>query len=1318
MKRRFWVLFLIILIVFCSFLYKAFYDEAKERAINSLNEQQRLHARQAALGIEDYLSNMTNSLNSISRSEDIATLSLSGKKLMEAFYETHKERIQTFIRVAPNGRIIYSIPYKEFIGNDIWRQKHVQEIMSTHKPVVSDVFRAVQGLDVVAVHVPVFKKGRYDGTIGIGINFQVIAQRYLEGIQIGKTGYSWMISRDGTELYCPIPGHTGKTVFENCKDFPSILAMAEEMVKGREGVTTYVFDRVRGQVVEGVRKHAVYMPVKVGNTFWSIVVASSEEEVLSSLADFRNRLFWIIGLILLGGSLVSFYGLKAVFIVQEEQKRKHVEEALQKSEEQARQLAQENSIMAEIGRIISSTLNIDEVYALFSAKVKTLLPYDRIAVNLINNDGTTLVNRYLEGNPAPGRNLGEVFPVAGTITGAMIQSRAGSIIDSQNEDEMATKYAGLLPEFKAGFRSFLSIPLISRDKVIGGLHFRSKRFRSYSEKDLKLAQSIASQIAGAIANAQLYGRLSETEESLRRSEERFRDLYDHAPVGYHEYDAEGRITSVNRTELEMLGYTAEEMIGQYMWKFNIEGEVARERILAKLAGTLPPDSNLDRTYRRKNGSTFPALCQDRPILDKGGRIRGIRCVIQDITERKRAEEALRESEERFRAFIDNSPTVAWAKDEQGCYVYLSRTYEERFGVRLEDWRGKTDFELWALDIAQGFWKIDQAVLATGRMIEVEVHTRNADGSYCTWWNFKFPFQDALGRRYVGGVGMDITERKRAEENLRKSEARFQELFDEAPVGYHEYDTEGRIIQINRTELMMLGYAREEMMGQPIWNFVEEREESEKEVKAKLAGTIPAAQHLERTFRRKDGTTFPVLIQNRILRNSEGRITGIRTTLQDVSERKKVETEAKRLAHEDSVLAEIGRIISSTLNIEEVYKAFAEKVRELIGFDRIAIGLINAEENVARFPYIEGTVVPGREPGDILPLAGTAIEKAFQARVGMIIAMESEKEIAATVPGLLPEFRCGIRSALTVPLISGDRVIGALVLRSTIPGIYTKRHLKLVESIGNQIAGAIANSQLFAERKNTQKALQENKERLDLALRSAHMGVWHWDILENKRYFDGQVCSLFGIDPATFTGGAEEFFRVVHPEDRDVIRSALARTLDQDVPYESEYRVVWRDGSIHYITGRGRLARDNEGRPARINGIIWDITERKRAEEEKERLENQLFQAQKMEAIGTLAGGIAHDFNNILSAILGYAELASLDLKEESKVRYNLEHSMKAAHRAKDLVEQILAFSRQGRQERKPLHIESDRQRGAKVSASNIANHHKGSPRYRGGFGSD
>ena len=127
------------------------------------------------------------------------------------------------------------------------------------------------------------------------------------------------------------------------------------------------------------------------------------------------------------------------------------------------------------------------------------------------------------------------------------------------------------------------------------------------------------------------------ETTLLQSEEKFRELYDHAPVGYHEYDAEGRITNVNRTELEMLNYTAEEMIGQPVWKLFDEEIISRERVLSRLAGTLPPDENVQHNFRKKDGTIVPVLIMDRLILDEQGERKGIRCAIQDITQLKQAE---------------------------------------------------------------------------------------------------------------------------------------------------------------------------------------------------------------------------------------------------------------------------------------------------------------------------------------------------------------------------------------------------------------------------------------------------------------------------------------------------------------------------------------------------------------------------------------------------------------------------------------------------------------------------------------------------------
>jgi two-component system cell cycle sensor histidine kinase/response regulator CckA len=137
-------------------------------------------------------------------------------------------------------------------------------------------------------------------------------------------------------------------------------------------------------------------------------------------------------------------------------------------------------------------------------------------------------------------------------------------------------------------------------------------------------------------------------EALRESEERFRQMYDEAPVGYHELDREGRIIRVNRRELEMLGYNEEELLRRPVWKFVVEEEMTRQVILAKIAGDVSFHETFERTYRRKDGTTLPVMIQDRIIRDKKGRILGIRSMIEDITERRRAEEALQKSEEQLR----------------------------------------------------------------------------------------------------------------------------------------------------------------------------------------------------------------------------------------------------------------------------------------------------------------------------------------------------------------------------------------------------------------------------------------------------------------------------------------------------------------------------------------------------------------------------------------------------------------------------------------------------------------------------------------------
>jgi len=220
---------------------------------------------------------------------------------------------------------------------------------------------------------------------------------------------------------------------------------------------------------------------------------------------------------------------------------------------------------------------------------------------------------------------------------------------------------------------------------------------------------------------------------------------------------------------------------------------------------------------------------------------------------------------------------------------------------------------------------------------------------------------------------------------------------------------------------------------------------------------------------------------------------------------------------------------------------------------------------------------------------------------------------------------------------------------------------------------------ITKRKQAEDALHDSKTRLDLALQSAGMGVWHWDLLENTRYFDDRTCRRLGLDPATFTGSKEEFFRVVHPEDRGILQDALVNAVEHHARYEPIYRVIWPDGSIHYITSRGRLARDETGEPVRMYGVLWDITERKQAEEAllatNHRLEEAMRQAEAANrAKSEFLANMSHEVRTPLNAILGITELL-LDSKLHPEQRRFLELMRASGDSLLSIVNDILDFSR-------------------------------------------
>jgi PAS domain S-box-containing protein len=215
---------------------------------------------------------------------------------------------------------------------------------------------------------------------------------------------------------------------------------------------------------------------------------------------------------------------------------------------------------------------------------------------------------------------------------------------------------------------------------------------------------------------------------------------------------------------------------------------------------------------------------------------------------------------------------------------------------------------------------------------------------------------------------------------------------------------------------------------------------------------------------------------------------------------------------------------------------------------------------------------------------------------------------------------------------------------------------------------------ITDMRRVEHQLREMMENLDRAQRLAHMGSYTRDIDGTGRW-SAEVYRIFGVDPKSFEPELDAFVSMVVPEDRAKVMAAHRQMAEAKCPDPFEYRIRRPTGEVRYIHRITELIRDHAGRVSGTGGTLWDVTELRAAEERQKELERQLLHSQKLEALGRLAGGVAHDLNNTLVPILSLAKLALEDLPERDPLREDILTIVTASERARDLVKQILAFSR-------------------------------------------
>ena len=396
--------------------------------------------------------------------------------------------------------------------------------------------------------------------------------------------------------------------------------------------------------------------------------------------------------------------------------------------------------------------------------------------------------------------------------------------------------------------------------------------------------------------------------------------------------------------------------------------------------------------------------------------------------------------------------------------------------------------------------------------------------------------------------------------------------------------------------------------------------------------------------------------------------------------KRSEEEARRLAQEASVIAEIGRIISSSFDIEEVYERFAEEVHKLIPFDRVLVNLVDHQGGTITTAYTAGMEVPGRAKRVVFPIKGTVTEEMIRSYAPVLFNPESVEEVQERFPGLLFAYKAGLRSRLSVLLIARGTVIGSLTLWSKQTKAYGERDITLAQSVASQIAGAIANAQLFQECNRAAEALKESEERYRGIFDNALEGIFQSTPEGRFVSVNPALARIYGWE------SSQEMIREVPSvwslyTDHAVCLHHRKLLDDKGVARGLEAEHWRKDRSKFLVSLEIREVRDSSGIKVYYEGLVQDSSE-------KRELEDQLRQAHKMEAIGTLAGGIAHDFNNILAAMIGFSELARDRIPSDSDAQHYLKRVLDAGLRGRELVRQILAFSRKAEGERSDVRLTS------------------------------
>ncbi|HPR51611.1 MAG TPA: PAS domain S-box protein [Deltaproteobacteria bacterium] len=719
-------------------------------------------------------------------------------------------------------------------------------------------------------------------------------------------------------------------------------------------------------------------------------------------------------------------------------------------------------------------------------------------------------------------------------------------------------------------------------------------------------------------------------QALKESEEYSQSLFEQSHDIMYIHDFEGRFVDANNFALNLFGYTREEVttldLSSIVCREHLP--IAREMIQELLETGIQQKPSVYQVQRRDGTTVW--LETKTSLLSRDGIPYAVQGTARDITERKEAEDRLRQSEELYRTIFETAGTAVIIIEDDTTIHLANSNFQRLSGYsreELEDQMSWTEFiDPRDLERMKAYHR-QRRLNQSSAPLEYEFHFVNKAGETR---NILLNIDMIPGSRRSVASCMDITERIRAEVALRQSEQNYRNIIETIQEAYYEVDLSGNFTFFNSSVYKNLGYSDEELSGVNFRDYMDEADAAKVfEAYHQVYLTDEPVTALEFGARTKDGFVIPVEASISLRRDDSGKILGFKGVVRDITRRKEAEKAMRESEERYRLLAENSSDVICTLTLDGTFTYVSPAIKTFSGY--------SPEELIGR-PFKEFLVPESYD------------------HVWNILACELAKP---------SETR---RSSGRFELKHYTKDMRAKDIEVTSSWVLGEN---------GEPAGIQLSTRDITERKQSEEALRRSEERFRDLAEMLPETVYEADMNGRVTFVNKKGMEQFCINEDDLEEGIT-MHDVVSPSDYDKMHRNLALIFKGERTGLGEYTVIRKDQSTFPVLAHSTPIM-KDGRAIGIRGFLVDITEKKN-------LESLLLQAQRMESIGTLAGGIAHDFNNLLMGILGNISLMTMSMDEKDTMYERLKNMEGYVKRGSDLTRQLLGFAQGGKYEAKVTDI--------------------------------